>query len=198
VFAAIERRITIAETPRSRGNPAVTTPQNPYQAPPQGGQAPQNPYAAPNQGVPPQGYPAGYPAPGAPNQGVPPQGFPAPPATGYAAPPAPAKRGGGFGKKLLIRLGVVVLLFAGWFVYDQVTGAPDTAKAGDCVQNSGTDANPDVHVISCSDSAAKFKVLKVIDGSDYHQCEALPGYVAAYTETGGNSSDLVLCLGNNS
>ncbi|WP_042386429.1 LppU/SCO3897 family protein [Streptacidiphilus melanogenes] len=172
----------------------MTTPQNPYQTP-QDGQAPQNPYAAPNATVPPQGYP-GQPGP---NQGVPPQGYAAPQATGYATPPAPksAKRGGGFGKKLLIRLGVVVLLFAAWFVYDQVTGAPDTAKVGDCVQNSGTDANPDVHVIGCSNSAATFKVLKVIDGSDYHQCTAVPGYEAAYTETGGDSSDLVLCLGAN-
>ncbi|WP_042371254.1 LppU/SCO3897 family protein [Streptacidiphilus neutrinimicus] len=177
----------------------MTTPQNPYQTP-QGGQAPQNPYGAPSATVPPQGYPAQPGAnPGIPPQGTPPQGYPAPPAAGYATPPAPqkTKRGGGFGKKLLIRLGVVVLLFGAWFVYDQVTGAPDTAKVGDCVQNSGTDANPDVHVVGCSNSAAKFKVLKVIDGTDYQQCAALPGYEAAYTETGGNSSDLVLCLGAN-
>ncbi|MEZ0065577.1 hypothetical protein ABIA32_001573 [Streptacidiphilus sp. MAP12-20] len=121
------------------------------------------------------------------------------PNAGFAAPPAPApsKKGARFGMKILIRLGVVVVLFAGWFVYDQVTGAPSTAKAGDCVQNQGTDSNPDVHVISCSDANAKYKVLKVIDGSDSHQCDGLAGIDSAYTETGGNSGSLVLCLALN-
>ncbi|SEL04596.1 LppU/SCO3897 family protein [Streptacidiphilus jiangxiensis] len=172
----------------------MTTPQNPYQTPPQDGQAaPQNPYAAPNANIPPQ---QGYPA-------APPAGFPAPPAAGFPAPPATAKSGraGRFGKILGIRLVGSIVAFVviggGYAIYDHMSGGADTAKVGDCVSVSGSNSNPDLHVVSCSDSSANYKVVEVKDGTDYNECQGVPGAVAGYSQSGGRyTSDVVLCLGN--
>ncbi|MEY9874338.1 hypothetical protein ABH931_003833 [Streptacidiphilus sp. MAP12-33] len=171
----------------------MTTPQNPYQTPPQDGQAaPQNPYATPNATVPPQ---QGYAAPPA-------AGFQAPPATGFPAPPAPAKASGGkrlgrAGKRILIYIVVFIVIGVGYTIYDQVTGGADTAKVGDCVSVTGSDTNPDLHVVSCSDSSANYKVVDVKDGSDENECQGVPGAVAGYSQTGGRyTSAVVLCLGN--
>lgn len=188
----------------------MTTPQNPYQNPPQGGQAPQNPYAAPGGAVPPQGYPGQT----APNQGVPPQGYPgqapqaqpfpaAPPAAGYAVPPAAPKVGVGrrfgfAGMRLIVALVAFAVIGGGYWVYDQLSGGADTAKAGDCMHNDGTDSSPDLHVISCSDSGAQFKVVQAFSGDDQSQCgaaAAAQGATKVYTQTGGRgSSDVTLCL----
>ncbi|RAG84358.1 hypothetical protein DN069_16980 [Streptacidiphilus pinicola] len=182
----------------------MTTPQNPYQTPQQGGQAPQNPYAAPGGAVPPQGYPGQA----APNQGVPPQGypgqapqgFPAPPAAGYAAPPAAPKvsvkrRFGFAGARLIVSLVLLVVVGGGYWVYDQMSGGADTAKAGDCMHNDGSDTSPDLHVISCSDSGAQYKVVKAASGDDSSQCNDAQGATKVYTQTGGRgTSDVTLCL----
>ncbi|WP_042433130.1 LppU/SCO3897 family protein [Streptacidiphilus anmyonensis] len=177
----------------------MTTPQNPYQTP-QDGQAPQNPYGAPNATVPPQAYP-GQPGP---NQGVPPQGYAAPPAAGYAAPPAPAKptmgaragRAAGFaGMRIVVSLVLLVVIGGGYWIYDQMSGGADTAKAGDCMHNDGTNASPDLHVISCSDSGAQFKVVQAFSGDDQSQCKNVAGATVVYTQTGGRgTSDVTLCL----
>jgi hypothetical protein len=174
----------------------VTTPQNPYQTP-QGGQAPQNPYGAPNAGIPPQGYPNQA----APNQGVPPQGFPAPPAAGYPAPPAPAKsvarRGArSLGIRVVGALVALVVVGGGAWVYDHLNHGADTAKAGDCMHNNGTKSDPDMHVVSCSDSGAEFKVIQTFSGDDSSQCQNVQGATEVYYQSGGQGTSAVtLCLG---
>ncbi|WP_052432882.1 LppU/SCO3897 family protein [Streptacidiphilus carbonis] len=148
--------------------------------------APAQPY--PNQQYPNQ--PNQAPAGGAPYAQQPQQG------AGWQTPP-PAKRSlaSRFGGKLAIRLGVLVVLIIGGVVWSQFNGSPSTAKVGDCVQNKGTDTNPDVHVIKCSDPKAAYKVLKTSSGSDDSVCTGVAGTVVTFTETG--SDNLVLCLGNN-
>ena len=163
--------------------PSYGTPPNPYQ-----GQTPPNP----SQPASPYGQPASP-------YGQPANPYGAPQPTGqYPVAPQPARRrGAGLGRRLGIGIGVLVLLAGGSYVYDHMTGAADTAKAGDCVQNKGTESDPDVKVIDCTDPKAEFKVLKTLDSSNMDDCDHVPGDVAAYSETGGNSSDLVLCLGKN-
>ncbi|WP_157597477.1 LppU/SCO3897 family protein [Streptacidiphilus rugosus] len=117
--------------------------------------------------------------------------YPAPP---QAPAPQPPKKFAIFAKKLMIRLGIGLILLVGWLVYDKVTGAPASASVGDCVQVSGTDTNPDVHVIGCTNPKAAYKVLKEDSGSS-DECKNVPGVVAWYTETGG--TNVVLCLGKN-
>jgi len=165
--------------------PSYGTPPNPYQGQPQ-----PNPYQGQQGQQPPSPY-AGQPQ--QPGPYGPPQ-----PTNQYPIAPQPARRrGAGLGRRLGIGIGALVLIGGGSYVYDHMTGAADTAKAGDCVQNKGTDSNPDVKVISCSDPQAAFKVLKTLDSDNMDDCNNVPGYVAAYSESGGNSSDLVLCLGKN-
>jgi hypothetical protein len=41
-------------------------------------------------------------------------------------------------------------------------------------------------------------VLKVIDGTDTNACQSVPGTTATYYQSGGHTSDVVLCLGDNS
>ncbi|MEY9845796.1 hypothetical protein [Streptacidiphilus sp. MAP5-3] len=151
--------------------------------------------------TPPPSYPGQQPNPGYPPQ-QPNPGFQQPqPNQGFQVqPPAPGGRTKRAGKILGIRLIVsvvgLIVIGVGGFIWDHATGAADTAKVGDCVQNTGSDSSPDVHVISCSDSNAKFKVLQVFNNSsDDSQCQNVQGVVAAYTESGSN--DMVLCLGNN-
>ncbi|QDO37791.1 hypothetical protein FNV62_05955 [Streptomyces sp. RLB3-17] len=108
--------------------------------------------------------------------------------------PQPPKKGARALKKLLIRLGIGLIALVIWMIYDEVTGDPSTANAGDCVQVSGTDDNPDVHVIDCKDPKAAYKVLREDTGNG-DQCKSVPGVVAWYTETG--RANVVLCLGKN-
>ncbi|MBF9067981.1 LppU/SCO3897 family protein [Streptacidiphilus fuscans] len=163
----------------------MSTPPNPYQGQQQGQQQapgyPQQPPQQPNPGF---------------QQPQPNQGFQVQP----PQQPAPGGRTKRVGKVLGIRLIVsvvaLIVIGVGGFIWDHATGAADTAKVGDCVQNTGSDSNPNVHVLSCSDPNAKFKVLQVINNSsDDSQCQNVQGVVAAYTESGSN--DMVLCLGNN-
>lgn len=118
--------------------------------------------------------------------------YPAPP---QAPAPQPPKKAATFAKKLMIRLGIGLILLVGWMIWDKVTGAPASASVGDCVQVSGTDTNPDVHVISCADPKAAYKVLKDDDAGNGDECKNVSGTVAWYTERGG--TNLVLCLGKN-
>ncbi|MFC1409230.1 hypothetical protein ACEZCY_10950 [Streptacidiphilus sp. N1-12] len=193
-------------------------PPNPYAQPQQ---PPTNPYSGqpqqpgPQYGAPQPQQPSPY-AYGAPQQ---PQAQPQPQQPSpYGAQPQPpqqpgqypvtppqmpqpqpqpqaAKRKSGFARRFGIRIGVLVILAGGWFAYDQISGGADTAKVGDCVQNKGTDSNPDVHVIDCGNAKAQYKVLKTSSSGKDSDCDSVPGTEVAYTETGRDS--LVLCLGKN-
>ncbi|MFC5267320.1 toxin-antitoxin system, toxin component [Kribbella qitaiheensis] len=76
-------------------------------------------------------------------------------------------------------------------------GNPSSADAGDCVQNKGTVADPNVKVVDCGSTDAEFKVLgKLSSTANSDECEQFPGYTVAYTESRG-SSGYTLCLGPN-
>ena len=76
-------------------------------------------------------------------------------------------------------------------------GNPSSADAGDCVQNKGTVADPNVKVVDCGSTDAEFKVLgKLSSTANSDECEQFPGYMVAYTESRG-SSGYTLCLGLN-
>ncbi|WRZ91858.1 hypothetical protein OHB54_23935 [Streptomyces sp. NBC_01007] len=151
--------------------------------PPQG----QNPFA---QGQPPQGQapygqqpPQGYPQqPGQP-------GFPQQPTAGYApVPPQRPKRG----IKQYLRIGIVVCaVIAAGVGYLASRHDPDTAKVGDCMSIGNPDSatNPDLKVVDCGNSKAKFKVEQ--KKSDSSGCDRTK--YAEYTQTGG-SKDFTLCL----
>lgn len=182
-------------------------PPNPYGQPPQqpqGGygfpqqpppQQPQSGYGFPQQPPPPAGYPQQG---GFPQQ---PGGYP-PPAPGFQQggafppPPRPARRGF---SRLWVRLailGVVVVIgiLVGVFNSDD----SQTVKAGDCVQNTGSDNSPDLKQRSCSDSDATYKVLKKVTGTSDPEsaCADVRGTESGFYET-ENGSSFVLCLGSN-
>ncbi|MEZ0092010.1 hypothetical protein [Streptacidiphilus sp. EB129] len=121
------------------------------------------------------------------------------PAAQYPVPPVPApSKKKGFGGKLAIRLGVLVLIAGGVVVYNYASGNPSTASVGDCVHNKGTDSSPDVSIVDCKDATADYKVLKTLSSTNTDDCNNVPGTVAAYTQSGGNEGDTLLCLGKNS
>jgi len=146
------------------------------------------------------GAPAGGvqpPPPGQPQQGA----YPPPPAPGsYPAPggfppPAPPKRS----KKRWLRIGipVVVILIA---VVAAIATQDDSksVKAGDCIQNTGSDSDPKIKQRDCTDSNATYKVLKKISGSSSPQvaCANVANTTAGFYET-ENGDSFVLCLGEN-
>ncbi|MFJ1703305.1 hypothetical protein [Kitasatospora sp. NPDC088346] len=116
----------------------------------------------------------------------------------YPAPVAEPPKKRRAGRILLVLLGVVVLLVAavvaiGYVVKDD----PSVAQVGNCVHNSGSDTKPDVSIVDCGAANADFKVLKVVQGKDDKECEAVEGFEAAYSEE-SSSNSFILCLGANS
>ncbi|WP_371497720.1 hypothetical protein OG871_17370 [Kitasatospora sp. NBC_00374] len=102
------------------------------------------------------------------------------------------------GKILLGLLGAVVVLVAavvaiGFAVKDD----PSIAEVGNCVHNAGSDTKPNVSIVDCGAANADFKVLKVVQGKDDKECEAVEGFEAAYSEE-SSSDSFILCLGKNS
>ena len=110
--------------------------------------------------------------------------------------PQPPKRQGR-GRSIGIALGVMVLAIGALFAVSHFSNDAANAKAGDCVHNSGTDAKPDVKVLSCSKPTADYKVLKTIDSSDMDDCKGVPGVEAVYKQSGGSGDSILLCLGKN-
>ncbi|RFU86471.1 hypothetical protein DY218_12240 [Streptomyces triticagri] len=164
-------------TPPPQGQNPFAQGQNPYgQQAPQGGG---NPYGQQPQGG---GNPYGQ-QPGQPG-GVPPQyaGTPAP-------PPAPKRS-----MKTYLRIGiavVAVIVVAGswWASRDDA----QAAEVGDCMSigNEKSSTNPDLEVVDCGDSKAKYKVVERKDGST-GSCD-LSKY-SKYTQSGGKGDSFTLCL----
>ncbi|MFF9116343.1 hypothetical protein ACF09Y_12190 [Streptomyces massasporeus] len=154
--------------------------------PPQGNPFAQGqPAAAPQAPVPPQG---GYPQqPGQP--GFPPQG-----AAPYAPvpPSAPSRR---FSKKLLRVVGIIVVAIIIGVVKWQIgkTDAETTA-VGSCMQNKGTQSQPDLSTVDCSSRDAQYEVVEKFDNtSDDSKCATVKEAEIAYYQVGDNH-DVVLCL----
>lgn len=155
--------------------------QNPY------GQQPAAPYGQPQDGNPyGQQQPGPYGQPGVPQQPSPyfNQGGP--------VPPAPVAPSGGNGKKIFKIVAVVAVIVLGIGGYLASRNDADTAKVGDCMSigDPNNTKNPDLEVVDCSNSKAKFKVAQKKDGTG-SVCD-LTKY-SQYNETGG-SKDFTLCL----
>ncbi|RII06930.1 hypothetical protein DSC45_34840 [Streptomyces sp. YIM 130001] len=182
-------------TPPPQGQNPFAQGQNPYgQQPPQGGgnpygQQPQgggDPYGQPQGGgdpygqQPPQGGGNPY---GQQPGGVPPQFGGTPP------PPAAPKRS----IKTYLRIGVavvaVIVVAVTWFASRDDAQA---AKAGDCMSigNEKSATDPDLEVVDCGDSKAKYKVAERKDGSG-QSCDR--SKYAEYRQT-GDGDNFTLCL----
>ncbi len=112
------------------------------------------------------------------------------PAPGQPGQPLP------LGRPLLLRAGaiglVVPLAVIALVVYGFTLSSsdPSYASVGDCVQNQGTAANPDVHVTACAPGT--YKVIdKLGDTTDDSGCPQSTS--VSYTQQQG-SDEFVLCL----
>ena len=114
----------------------------------------------------------------------------------WTAAPTPPKRSGR-GRSIAIGFGIMVLAIGALFAVSQFSHGADTASVRDCVQNKGTDDDPDVKVIDCTDPKAEFTVLKTLNSTDMNTCDSVPGVTAAYSESAGSGDSLLLCLGKN-
>lgn len=149
-------------------------------------------------------YPAQQPYPyGQPQYGQqPPHGQPYP---GAPAPPPPPRRGffSRFNLKTKIQMiaGVLVAIFCA--VWYGVLGhdSPDTgpantdstsassAEVGDCLQNKGSESDPDLSIVGCGEATADYKV-KQREVMDY-TCD--PQY-ATYQLTRNGRPQFTLCM----
>ncbi|MFF3288602.1 hypothetical protein [Streptomyces sp. NPDC003023] len=170
--------------------------QGPYGQPAPYGQQPQQPqpgYGYPQQqpSQPAYGYPQQQPQPGNGYQ-QPQQQWGAPP-----PPPAPSRGGLSLKKKFQIVVAVLAVIAFGVFWFLGRDDA-DTAKAGDCLKNSGTQTNPDLQVVECGGAEAAYKVVSVhSDTTDQTICEGKAD-IGYYEQTSGgrrsSGKSFVLCL----
>ena len=165
--------------------------------PPQG----QNPYT-PGQGYgqqppPPQGGYGYPPQPGQP--GMPPQqgqpGMPLQPSPyiNQGAPaPMPPQRPKRSVKTYLRIAGFVIIICVAVGSWWASRDDADTASVGDCMSigNPGNTTDPDLEVVDCSDSKARYKVVERKDGVG-GGCDRTK--YSEYRETGGGDS-FTLCL----
>lgn len=101
-----------------------------------------------------------------------------------------------FKKIKTIVVGIVVVAGLSLAAYGFLTkdDAEDVA-AGDCLRNTGSNSEPDIEKLDCSDSEATHKVLKKIEGSSLSfSCNSVEGTVTSYTQQKKGDS-FVLCLG---
>jgi hypothetical protein len=160
-------------------------PQNPgQQVPPNA--PPQQPYS----GAPGQQYPG---APGQQYPGAP--GQPGQPGFQPQPPPQKAKS-----KRAIITLAVVVIFVAIVGIVGFIASRDDakTAKAGDCVEQTGAN---DLSVVKCDDAKADFKVVGRVEdklqseaSSTGHACDAFAETESSYWEGESGKKGIVLCL----
>ncbi|MDI3405308.1 LppU/SCO3897 family protein [Streptomyces cavernicola] len=182
---------------------------NPYG---QQGPPPQQ-YGYPQQGQPPYGQPpqGQAPYPGPPQQ--PYQGQPQQPYQGGPQQQPPRRGGGGLNQTVVKGVAVVIALIVGgiWHfstkgdtVKDAEQAAQDAKEAaekdtsaagadvGECVDRLGTDEDPDIRVVPCSDAKAEFKVSDEGFTANSLTCKAGDSkFTVTYTR---GSSDIALCL----
>jgi hypothetical protein len=147
---------------------------------------------------PPAGQPGQFPPPGGdPNQG----GFPPPQGGGFQpAAPQPARRGGGWAKRII---GIVAALVVagGIFAVSSYLNkdAATKAKVGDCVAEQGGGSDDEVKVVDCGSSEAQYKVISRVEdksqGEARTACQTVEGAESAYWEGEQGKKGLVLCLG---
>lgn len=166
-------------TPPPQGQNPFAQGQQPYGQPPQG----QAPYGQ----QPPQGYPQQPGQPGFPQQGAP-----------YAPePPQRPKRSFKQYLRIVVAIAGLGIIVGGWLINKDGDDAKKLA-VGDCLYNKGTENDPQVVQVDCTDSKATHKVLKKADGASVATltCGSVTGTTATLTwkETG---ESFTLCLGDN-
>jgi len=156
-------------------------------APPPGGHSPSYPAQQP--------YPYGQPQYGQQPYGQPQYGQPAPP------PPPRPSRFGRLSRQTKIRLIAIplaVIAYGIWYaVGDHDTSTPastdsnsaSSAEVGDCLQNKGSESDPDLTIVDCGGAAADYKV-KQREVLDY-TCD--PQY-ATYQLTRNGRPQFTLCM----
>ncbi|GAA0404277.1 hypothetical protein Acor_24250 [Acrocarpospora corrugata] len=110
----------------------------------------------------------------------------------------------GAGKLIVKRVaaGVVgaILLAGGGYVYNQMTGAPEIAKAGDCLAGASAD---DLKVVACTDPTATLTVAGRVEDKTQKEweadqegamCSAFPSADQSFWEGKEDSTGYVLCL----
>lgn len=144
----------------------------PGQAPPEYGQ-PAYPYA--------EGYPASY------QSGLP-----------GAGAEVLASAGKSIAKRIIVAVVGLVVLGGAGFVYNQLSGAPSTAKVGDCM--AGQNEN-ELKVVDCSDASAQWTVTGKIENKteaeftrDREICAQYQDAGSAYWEGERGKAGYVLCL----
>ncbi|GAB2575023.1 hypothetical protein GCM10027168_04930 [Streptomyces capparidis] len=176
---------------------------NPYAQPQGGNPFAQSPPPHPQDGNPyAQGQPQPQPGPGF--QGTPPpspyfnQGGPGGP--GGFPPPAPQRPRRSKKQIISFLVPAIGLVVAGvsWLAGGFGDTAAESAKVGECIQNKGSDSDPDIKIVDCTDSAAQAKVLKKVKDTTLGNlsCQSVDGWNGAYyfQKVGGDS--FVLCLGD--
>nr|WSX51535.1 hypothetical protein OG409_22910 [Streptomyces sp. NBC_00974] len=105
---------------------------------------------------------------------------------------APAQKGGK-GKKVLRVVALLVVAVVVKFGISYFFNSPVHAKAGDCVQVTGSDTNPKVSTKDCADKDANYKVVKVVDDTfDVNACGQVTEAALAQQ---WDEEKFVLCLG---
>ncbi|MFD5829191.1 hypothetical protein [Lentzea sp. NPDC060358] len=82
---------------------------------------------------------------------------------------------------------VVALVLLGGFVWNQLGGAADTARVGDCARISGALDNPTYQALDCGSEEANVKIAKVLR---WNESKCPSGGMDYSTYTG----DSTLCL----
>ncbi|MGW2324487.1 LppU/SCO3897 family protein [Streptomyces sp. NPDC001700] len=129
------------------------------------------------------------------------------PSYGHPAPPPPPRPGffSRFSTKTKIQMIVVPLVLIGYGVWYGVMGhdtpsssstSPNTdstsasaADVGDCLQNKGSESDPDLSIVDCGGATADYKVTER-QVSDY---ECQPGN-ATYQMTRNGRPQFTLCM----
>ncbi|MBF8187327.1 hypothetical protein ITP53_16620 [Nonomuraea sp. K274] len=105
-----------------------------------------------------------------------------------------------FGKRVVAYAIGAVVLAGGAYVYNQLTGAPTTAEAGDCM--AGATAN-ELKVVECADSTATLTVAGRIESKTQQEweadeegemCSAFPDAEQSFWEGEEGKTGYVLCL----
>ena len=192
--------------PQQSGNPQNGPGQAPEQGFPQ--QQPAGQYGA-NPGSPTPDAAAQYGAPGAPQYGAPQYGTPQygpdgqplqpgayPPAGGFQPQVAqPAKKGGRWGR-ILLTVGIAIVVAVISALWRNGVFDSPTMKAGDCVQQTGSDS---VKVVDCSSADAQYTVLGIQEKTTQASarlgaCSQWPDTDSVYWEGRQTGTGTTYCL----
>ncbi|MEV1288983.1 hypothetical protein [Micromonospora sp. NPDC049679] len=174
------------------------TPPPPPSSPATGAQVP--PPAGDGATPPPPGDGA-TPPPAGDDATPPPAGVGPTPPPAFGAPAQEPKKPsvmGGIGKRVIGAVVAFAVIALGGLAWKQLTGAPETAKAGDCMVGQSADK---LKTVECGDAKAEWKVSGKVDNKSESEandanamCAAYPASEVAYWEGEKGGKGYVLCL----